>query len=135
MRAALLAPLLWLASCDNKPAPAANNAPAPAASIATPKELCAKYMALADAAGPNKLIPAVREPKEKRCLSRAEGLKASNETGYTCLVKCTLDAKDYAAARGCQESCGLKSKGGKPGGVEGKASASAAIGGSDDDDD
>lgn len=150
--------VLSLAGCDPKEAPKPSatvtpsaspsapptvSAPPPAPSTSiTPLQLCDRYVALADP--DKKLDEKVRVAKHKRCVSRAEGLKAYAASAYVCLVDCTLAAKDYAAARKCRNDCqrlggGTKGgiEGGKPGGFGG-ASGGGADAGADaalDDDD
>ena len=102
--------------------PSAAVVPAVAEPIA-PEKLCSIYVRLADAEA--KLDPAAKEAKEKRCLGLAQGLKASNETEYKCLVDCTQKAKAYSEARACQRNCRGARKGGPEGTVGGAPGAGA----------
>jgi hypothetical protein len=133
MRFLLLAVLVAPAcsGCETKTTPSPSEKPSatPAPAVAepiAPEKLCSIYVGLADAE--TKLDPAAKEAKEKRCLGLAQGLKASNETQYKCLVDCTQKAKAYAEARACQRNC----RGGRKGGTEGTVGG-APGGGVDDD--
>ncbi len=77
-----------------------------------------------------KLDGPAADARSKKCLSRAQGLKASDEKQYKCLAECTAKAKNFDEARACRTTC-RGGKGGPPGGaVEG---AGSGFGGLDDD--
>jgi len=127
--------LVLLSGCESKPSAPAEKpadkpadkpsaAPSAASEPIAPDKLCAIYVGLAEAE--TKLDDTAKAAKTKRCVSRAEGMKASDETGYKCLVDCTQKAKNYGEARACQKNCrgkkggptgdGIGSGGPKPGG-------------------
>lgn len=76
---------------------------ADAARATTPEQLCDRYVSLEAKAF--KLEGDRLAYKREKCLPYAKSWK-NDDAFWVCMVQCTYEAADHAAARGCRGRCG-----------------------------